>query len=82
MIVEIISRSISTNVWDRSGFKLAIPGSAVGLDTACATGPGLSQFDHSKAYQIKIVYIDALRPSQQLFSLLGRFPFFPGLIQY
>ena len=46
MTVEIISWSISTKVWDRAGFKLATPGSAVsfasvtGHVTDCATGPG------------------------------------------
>ena len=29
MIVEIISLSISTNVWDRAGIELATPGIAV-----------------------------------------------------
>ena len=29
MSVEIISRSISTKVWDRTGIELATPGSAV-----------------------------------------------------
>ena len=31
MSVEIISRSISTKVWDRAGIELATPGSAVSL---------------------------------------------------
>ena len=31
MTVEIISRSISTKVWDRAGMELATPGSAVRL---------------------------------------------------
>ena len=43
MIVEIISWSISTNVWDRAGIKLATTGSAAGLATDCITGPGVSQ---------------------------------------
>ena len=38
MTVEIIS--ISTKVWDQAGIELATPGSAVGLATDCATGPG------------------------------------------
>ena len=46
MTVEIISRSISTNVWDRTGIELATPGSAVRHAsvarhvTHCATRPG------------------------------------------
>ena len=52
MTVEMISRSISTNVWGRSGIKLATPGSADGLDTDCGTGPALTHLDHSKASQI------------------------------
>ena len=46
MTVEIISRSISTKVWDRAGFELATPGSAVRHTsvarqvTDCATRPG------------------------------------------
>ena len=45
MIVEIISRSISTKVWDRAGIELATPGSAVRFAsvarhiTDCATRP-------------------------------------------
>ena len=39
LIVEIISRSISTKVWDRTGIELATPGSAVRLASDCATGP-------------------------------------------
>ena len=42
-MVENISRSISTKVWDRVGIKLASPGSAVGLATDCATGLGVVQ---------------------------------------
>ena len=47
MTVEIISRSISTKVWDRTGIKLATTGSAVRHAsvarhvTDCATRPGL-----------------------------------------
>ena len=46
MTVEIISRSISTKVWDRTGIELATPGSAVNHAsvarhvTNCATLPG------------------------------------------
>ena len=46
MIIEIISRSISTKVWDWARIKLATPGSAVRLASAagqvtdCATWPG------------------------------------------
>ena len=46
MTVEIISRSISTKVWDRAGTDLATPGSAVRLAsvarhiTDCAMRPG------------------------------------------
>ena len=46
MSVEIISRSISTKVWNRAGMELATPGSAVRLAsvarhvTDCATRPG------------------------------------------
>ena len=47
MTVEIISWSISTKVWDRTGIKLATPGSAVRNAsvarhvTDCATWPGI-----------------------------------------
>ena len=47
MTVEIISWSISTKVWDRTGIELATPGSAVRHAsvarhvTDCATRPGL-----------------------------------------
>ena len=50
MTVEIISRSISTKVWDRAGIELATPGSAVRLAsvarhvTDCATRPGIILF--------------------------------------
>ena len=43
MVMEIISQSISTKVWDRGGIELATPGSAVRLAsvarhvTDCAT---------------------------------------------
>ena len=46
MAVEIISRSISTKVWDRAGIEFATPGSAVRLHsvarnvTDCTTRPG------------------------------------------
>ena len=46
MTVEIISQSISTNVWERAGIELATPGSAVRLAsvarhvTDCAKQPG------------------------------------------
>ena len=36
MTVEIISRLISTKVWDQARIKLVSPGSAVGLITDCA----------------------------------------------
>ena len=45
MTAEIISRSISTKVWDRAGIELAIPGSAVSCAsvaryvTDCPTRP-------------------------------------------
>ena len=38
MTLEIISQSISTEVWDWARIQLAIPGSAVGLAKDCATG--------------------------------------------
>ena len=47
MTVEIISRSISTKVWDRAGIELATPGIAVRHAsvarhvTDCATRPDL-----------------------------------------
>ena len=40
MIVEIISRSISTKVWDQAGIELATPGLAVRHVTYCTTRPG------------------------------------------
>ena len=46
MTVEIISKSISTKVWDRAGIELATPVSAVRFapvarhSTDCATRPG------------------------------------------
>ena len=39
MAVEIISRSISTKVWDRAGIQLETPGSSVRHVTNCATRP-------------------------------------------
>ena len=48
MIVEIISWSISTKVWGRTGIELATPESAVRHEsvarhvTDCATGPGFA----------------------------------------
>ena len=42
MFVEIISRSISTKVWNQAGIKLPTPGSAVRPVTDCAFGPGMS----------------------------------------
>ena len=39
MTVEIISRSISTEVWERAGIKLTTPGFAVGHATEHASGP-------------------------------------------
>ena len=50
MTVEIISQSISTEVWDRAGIELATPGSAVRLasvarhvtDCARPLGPSAS----------------------------------------
>ena len=46
MTVEIISRSISTKLWDRAGIELVTPGSAVRLASVArhvtdwATRPG------------------------------------------
>ena len=46
MTIEIISRSISTKVWERAGIQLGIPGSSVRCAsvvrhvTECATLPG------------------------------------------
>ena len=40
MSIEIISCSISTKVWDQAGIKFKSAGSAIGLATYCATGPG------------------------------------------
>ena len=52
MAVEIMSLSISTKVWDRTGIKLATPGSAVRLAsvarhvTDCATRhSGFANYD-------------------------------------
>ena len=45
MTIEMISGSISTKVWDRAGITLLIPGSAVRLDTDCATGPVIQFLD-------------------------------------
>ena len=50
MTVEIISRSISTKVWDRGGIELATPGIAVRHAsvarhvTDCATRPGKKKY--------------------------------------
>ena len=41
MTIEIISRSTSTKVSDRATIELTISGSAVGLATDCAMGPGV-----------------------------------------
>ena len=46
MTVEIISRSVSTKVWDQAGIELTTPGSANRLasgarqDTSCTMRPG------------------------------------------
>ena len=40
MTIENISRSIYTKVWDQARIEHAIPGSAVGLPTDCATESG------------------------------------------
>ena len=51
MTVEIISRSISTKVWDQAGIELATPGIAVRHSsvarhvTDCATRPGFLKFE-------------------------------------
>ena len=68
MTVEIISRSISTKVWDRAGIKLATPRIAVRHAsvarhvTDCATRPGiihLMECSISKlaASKIPLVYL-------------------------
>ena len=44
MTVEIISRSISTKVWDLTGIELMTPGSAVVLSTDYATWPDVIYF--------------------------------------
>ena len=44
MAVEIISRSISTKVWDLAGIELATPESAVRHVTDCTTRSGLKGF--------------------------------------
>ena len=56
MTVEIISRSISTKVWDRTGIELSTPGSAVRHAsvawhvTDCATRSGKKKFDYEKIF--------------------------------
>ena len=40
MVVEIISRSISTKAWDPARIEVKTPESAVRLVTDCAMGPG------------------------------------------
>ena len=40
MVVEIISWSLCSKVWDRAGIKLQAPGSAVRHITDCAMQPG------------------------------------------
>ena len=53
MTVKIISRSISTKVWDRAGIELATPGSADRHASAarhvtdCATRPGIVEVYNS-----------------------------------
>ena len=60
-MVEIISRSISTKVWDRAGIKLMTPGfaarhvSAARHVTDSAMWPGLS-YIVSKILQIQCTY--------------------------
>ena len=48
MAVEIISRSISTKVWDRAGIKLATPVSVVRCVTDSAMRPGMFNFGESQ----------------------------------
>ena len=68
MVVEIISRPISTKVWDQTGIELLTPGSAARHIsearhvTDCATWPG----GILRVYTCKIflyVPVDALSPS-------------------
>ena len=59
MIVEIISGSASTKIWDQAGIELATPGSAVRLASVarhvndCAMRPG--QYVKIEKFNIKII---------------------------
>ena len=75
MTVEIISWSISTKVWDRTGIELATPGSAVRHAsvarhvTDCATRPGEKknwneEFDN---------YMDEILECEKEIYLMGDF---------
>ena len=67
VIVENISWSISTKVWDQAGIKLATPGSAVRLAsvarhiTDCATRPGPTPYI-SVNYLPPYISVDHLPP--------------------
>ena len=75
MILEIISRSISTKVWDRTGIELATPGSAIRHAsvarhvTDCATRPFVSAFANTiLSYFIQTLALVLLDPDLSLFE--------------
>ena len=77
MTVEIISWSISTKEWDRTGIELATPGSAVRLAsvarhvTDCATRPGRSSVMITPLFQfVCIMYKTSLTISIQMNFLM------------
>ena len=66
MTVDIISRSISTKVWERAGIELATPGSAVRLASVArqvidwATRPGEKKSTtkiNEAAHEIFVVFV-------------------------
>ena len=60
MVIEIISRSISTNVWDGAGINLTTPGSADRFASVarhvidCACCPGIHLFSSAHFFKINV----------------------------
>ena len=55
MTIDIISRSISTKVWDWAGIELETHESAVRLATNCTMGPGTSCCMKVLKYCVKFI---------------------------
>ena len=60
MTVEIISWTISKNVWDQAMIELATPGSTIGLTTDCAMGPVQILLQSNWFVLIKLLHRDQM----------------------